>query len=474
MDFDIRMTARDYARAYRDGSRTPEQVADAALSAARRAQQGRRRLDAFVILDEVDVRRQAAESTARFARGAALGPLDGVPIAVKDEFDVRGFPTSVGTIFRGKERAARDSAVVERLRDAGAIIFGKTAMHEIGFGGTGINPRHITARNPHDLTRAAGGSSSGSAAAVAAGICPLAVGSDAGGSIRIPSAFCGVYGLKPTFGRIPTAGGAILAWSIDHVGPIGASLDDLGLFYDATAGAHPDDGDSRAAPPPVNIGPLCPPALDSLRVAWSAQLGDDAEAPIPYIFSNVIKQLAEHGVQVEERSIQHVRHAQRVGYVTMASEAAGSQRDWLARHREDYNWDTRLLLAIGARIRSQEYLHAQRMRTLLRQNFAEVFRDFDYFITPTTGMVAPEISAASLDTGEVNSRINAYVSRYTFLANITGFPAVSIPCGSDAQGMPVGLMIHAAPWKEKELLNAAAAIDQIMPALRRPGVFFEV
>lgn len=474
MVFDVRMTARDYARAYRDGSRTPVEVVDAALDAARKAQAGRRALDAFVVLDEADVRRQAAESFARFQEGTPRGPLDGVPIAIKDEFDVKGFPTSVGTTFRGRFRAARDAAVVARLRDAGAIIFGKTAMHEIGFGGTGINPKHITARNPHDLKRCAGGSSSGSAAAVAAGICPLALGSDAGGSVRIPAAFCGVYGLKPTFGRLPSTGGAILAWSLDHPGPIGASLDDLALFYDATAGAHPEDEDTRRAPRPVNIGPLSPTPLDSLKIAWTAEMGEQADAPIPYVFSSIRAELKNQGVDIQERSVPHIELAQLIGYVTMASEAAAGQQDWLLQHRDDYNWDTRLLLAMGARIRSHEYIHAQRARTRVREEFMRLFEDFDYFITPTTSMIAPEITRASLGTGEVNSRVNANVSRYTFLANVTGFPALTIPCGADSHGMPIGLMIHAAPWKEKELLNAAAAVDQIMAPMTRPGLFFEV
>ncbi len=469
-----RMTARDYAQLYREGKRTPEDVAEAAIAAARLADQGRRPLNAFVVLDEDDVRRQAAESTRRIEQGAPRSLLDGVLVPIKDEFDVEGFPTTAGTTFRPRTEARRDAAIIQRLREAGAIIFGKTAMHEIGFGGTGINPNHITARNPHDLGRAPGGSSSGSAAAVASGLSPLALGSDAGGSVRIPSAFCGLYGLKPTWGRIPTVGGALLAWSLDHLGPLGASLDDLALFYDATAGAHPDDEDSKHAPEPEPIGTLDPPELGDLRIAWSSRMGEDAEAPVKHAFLNALGALRRSGATVEERDIQHLEHAQQVGYVTMASEAAATQREWLRDHRAEYNWDTRLLLAVGERITAQEYLHAQRVRTLVRHEFTEVFDDHDLFITPTTAMVAPEISDKALAAGEVNSRTNALVSRYTFLGNVTGFPAVSIPCGVDANGMPIGLMLHAAPWREKALLNAAAAVDAVVQSVPRAGVFFEV
>ncbi len=471
---DGQMTARDYAWAYREGKQTPEDVVEAAIAAVRLSQQQAQPLDAFVILDEDDVRKQAAEATRRIEQGSPKSLLDGVPVAIKDEFDVEGFPTTAGTAFRGTKKAREDSAVVERLREAGAIIFGKTAMHEIGFGGTGINPKHLTARNPHDLSRAPGGSSSGSAAAVAAGLCPVAVGSDAGGSIRIPSAFCGIYGIKPTYGRIPTTGGALLAWSLDHIGPLAASVDDLALFYDATAGAHPSDEETHGQPEPEAVGELDPPEPTELRIAWTPEMGEDAEAPVKHSFLNAVGALRRSGAVVEERKIPHIHQAQRVGYVTMASEAAGTQRDWLREHRDEYNWDTRLLLAVGARISADEYLHAQRVRTVVADEFAKVFDDYDFFITPTTGMVAPEISKGALDTGEVNSRVNAYVSRYTFLGNVTGVPAVSIPCGVDANGLPVGLMIYAAPWKEKELLNAAAAIDELVDSVPRPPVFFEV
>jgi Asp-tRNA(Asn)/Glu-tRNA(Gln) amidotransferase A subunit family amidase len=471
---DVRVTARDYAKLYRDGQRSPEDVVEAAIAAVRLSDQADKPLGAFVVLDEADVRRQAAESARRIERGEARSLFDGVPVAIKDEFDVEGFATTAGTVFRGKKNARADAAVVERLREAGAIIFGKTAMHEIGFGGTGINPKHITARNPHKLSHSPGGSSSGSAATVAAGLCPVALGSDAGGSVRIPAAFCGIYGLKPTYGRIPTTGGALLAWSLDHLGPLAASVDDLAIFYDLTAGAHPADEETHGQPEPEPIGELEPPDPTELRIAWTPEMGEDALGSVKHSFLNALGALRREGAIVEERTIPHIDQAQRVGYVTMAAEAAATQRDWLRDHRADYNWDTRLLLAIGERISTQEYLHAQRVRTLVCREFAKVFEEYDFFVTPTTGMVAPEISDAALETGEVNSRINAYVSRYTFLGNVSGFPAVTVPCGVDSQGLPVGLMIYAAPWKERELLNAAAAIDAVVDGVGRPGMFFEV
>ena len=469
-----RKTAHDYAQLYREGKSTPSDVAEAAIAAARLASQNDPALDAFVELDEDDVRKQAAQATRRIEQGSPRSMLDGVPVAIKDEFDAIGYPTTAGTTFRGAKAAVEDAAIVARLREAGAIIFGKTALHEIGLGGTGINPRHVTARNPYDLQRAPGGSSSGSAAAISAGICALALGSDAGGSIRIPAAMCGVYGLKATYGRLPLSGGDLLAWSLDHVGPLGASVDDLALFYDVTGGAHEADEASLRAPEFEPVGPLEGGELDELRIAWTPEMGEEAEAPVRKAFLDAIGQLRRAGVAVEEVEVPHIRQAQRVGYVTMASEAAATQRDWLRDHRAEYNLDTRLLLAIGERISAQEYMHAQRMRTVVRREFEQVFDSYDLFVTPTTGMVAPAITDEALATGEVNSRINAYVSRYTFLGNVTGFPAVSLPCGVDPRGLPIGLMLYGAPWSEKALLEAAKAVDDLLPQVEPPDTFYEV
>jgi Asp-tRNA(Asn)/Glu-tRNA(Gln) amidotransferase A subunit family amidase len=472
-DFE-RKTARDYARAFGDGDDSPVDVVDRALAAIDEARNQNPSLGAFLALRRRDIREQAAASAARYEDGSPRSVLDGVPVAIKDEFDVVGYHTTAGTTFKGSRVADSDAAVVSRLRQAGAIIFGKTALHEIGLGGTGINPNQKTSRNPYDLGRMTGGSSSGSAAAVGAGLCPVALGSDAGGSIRIPASLCGIYGLKPTFGRIPTHGGDLLAWSLDHIGPLGASVQDLADFYDATAGAHDLDEHTQGRPSVEPVGEVVAAELEDVRIAWSPQTSEDAAGPIAHQFFEVLGLIGDAGAVVQEKHPELVPYAQKAGYVTMASEAAATQRDWLDEHRGDYNLDTRLLLAVGERVTADEYLHAQRVRTLVQRELSSMLERFDVFVTPTTACTAPVLTAEALESGEVNSKINSEVSRYTFLGNVTGFPAVTIPIGTDRHGMPIGLMLHGAPWTEKRLLSIAAAVDELTPGMPKPSVFHTI
>ena len=469
-----RKTARDFARAYRDGEDTPTQVVERVLQVIDETRASSPPLAAFLSIRRANLRAQAQESEERLANDEARSVLEGVPVAIKDEFDVEGYHTTAGTTFKGNKIAESDAALVARLRAAGAILIGKTALHEIGLGGTGINPNQKTSRNPYDLGRVTGGSSSGSGAAVGAGICPVALGSDAGGSIRIPAAFCGIYGLKPTFGRIPVHGGDLLAWSLDHVGPLGASVQDLADFYDATAGSHPLDDTTHAQPDVERIGEVEPADPEDLRIAWCPELGEDATSPVAHQFFEALGAIGDSGAIVQETHPEFLPYAQKAGYVTMASEAAATQRDWLKDHRKDFNLDTRLLLAIGERVTAPEYLHAQRVRKVVRRELTTILERFDILMTPTAACTAPIITEAALESGEVNSKINSEVSRYTFLGNVTGFPAVSIPAGTDQHGLPVGVMLHGAPWAEKKLLRMAAAIDEMMPDMPRPRIYFDI
>lgn len=468
MRLTARATCADYHAAYSSGALDPVTVARAALAIAEQAQP---ELSGFVALDHADVLTQAAASAARWRAGAPLGQLDGVPIPIKDAFNVRGYPTTDGTTFMASGPAQADATLVARLRDAGAIIFGKASLHEIGLGGTGINPRHVTARNPYATDHFTGGSSSGSGALVSAGVAPVALGSDAGGSIRIPAALCGVYGLKPTYGRIPTTGGALLCWSLDHVGPIGASLDDLAAFLDATAGRDPADPATATAPDYEKIGAVTPvETLRGLRLAWCPGLVEACAPATRAAWRIQLELLREAGVWLVEVALPHAHLHQPVGYVTMAAEAAASQSDWLKDHRDSYALDTRMLLAVGERVSAVEYLRAQQVRRQIADGLGELTSRCDAYISPTTGGPARAISAAALAGGEVNSEINAEVSRFTFLANLTGFPALSLPAGQIA-GLPVGLQITCSPWSESRLLSIGAAIDAILPTLHQPSIF---
>ncbi|MEY2818833.1 MAG: GatA1, partial [Chloroflexota bacterium] len=222
-------TIFDFAKAYRDGTTTPEEVAKKVLDAIEASDKSETPLRAFIAVNRDDVMRQARESTERIKNGKPLSVFDGVPVAIKDEMDMIPYPTTVGTSFLGEAPAKEDSEVAARLRKVGALLIGKTNMHEIGINVFGLNPHHGTTRNPYNPNHFTGGSSSGSATAVAAGLVPVAIGADGGGSIRIPSAFCGLVGLKATFGRVSEHGAFPLDWSVAHIGPIGATATDVAL-----------------------------------------------------------------------------------------------------------------------------------------------------------------------------------------------------------------------------------------------------
>ena len=247
-------TIHDYATAYQSGGATPDDVARRVLDALAASEALSPPLRLLIACDRDDVLEQAAAATARWRAAMPLGPLDGVPIAIKDEFDQVPYRTTVGTRFMGREPALADATVVARLRAAGALLVGKANMHELGITPTGLNPHHGAARNPYDTSRDTGGSSSGSAAIVAAGICPAAIGADGGGSIRIPASFCGVVGLKPSYGRVSEFGDAPLGWSVSHVGPIAAVARDAALVYAAIAGADPNDPRTIGQPAPTLAG----------------------------------------------------------------------------------------------------------------------------------------------------------------------------------------------------------------------------
>ncbi|MDX1654824.1 MAG: amidase [Candidatus Competibacteraceae bacterium] len=281
-----------YTAAYRNGHLTPEQVAEATLEAIAADNRQALPLRAFIAVDRNRVLAQAQEATRRWRQGRPLGPLDGVPVAVKDELDVVGYGTTLGTAFLGRTPAREDAPAVARLRAAGAVILGKTNMHEIGLGVTGLNVHHGTARNPYHRRHYPGGSSSGSAVAVAAGYCPLAVGADGGGSIRIPAAFCGLFGLKPTYGRISPRGSPLPVHTVGSFGPLAATSHDLALAYALMAGPDPDSPATLGQPPVVLEGP---PDLEGVTLGIYRPWFEHADPAVVAVCQRLLTGLQEAG-----------------------------------------------------------------------------------------------------------------------------------------------------------------------------------
>ena len=465
-------TAEDFIEAYLEGRATPLQVAERVIDHTRASEGLDPALRVFIAQNPDDVVEQARQSTERYERGEPLGPLDGVPVAVKDELDQVPYPTTVGTKFLGRSPVEGDSEVVARLRAAGAMLIGKANMQEIGLGVFGINPHYGSARNPYDRARVTGGSSSGSAAAVAAGLCPIAVGADGGGSIRIPAAFCSQVGLKATFGRISEHGAAPLCWSLAHVGPIAASVRDTALAYAVMAGPDPQDLNSLSHPSPL-LPENLEGALEGVKLGLYRPWFEHADGDVVRSCEEVLGALEKAGAEILDVEIPELSLIRVVHLVTIVSEMADSQLAHYDRHRSDYGHDTRLNLALARHLRAYDYVHAQRLRVRIARHFQAALTEVDALVTPTTGCTAPILAPDAEGTGESNLEEFGRIMRFVQGANLTGLPAITVPAGYDEGGLPIGLQVMGRHWEEDLLIRLAAVAERSVER-RRPEVHYRL
>ena len=457
---------RDYAAAYRSGETTPLQVAEKVIAAIAASDQTSPPMHAFVASQAEDIRRQAAESTQRLQNGTARSILEGVPVAIKDEVDMLPYPTTVGTKFLGKQPAAADSHVAARLRAAGALLVGKTAMHEIGINPTGANVHHGRIANPHDLNYDVGGSSSGSGAAVAAGLVPAAIGADGGGSIRIPASLCGVVGLKPTFGRVSERGAAPLCWSVAHLGPLAASVEDAALVYAVIAGPDPAEP-LTLQQPPVTLQGWDTPDLSGVRIGVFPEWFRHAARELVEANEGMVAEFQKLGAELVEISIPEL-DAMRIAHaVTILSEMAACMKNY-PEHWNDFAASTRLSLVIGQNVSAFDYIQSQRMRTRALEIFAKVYQAVDVILTPATALTAPLVPPQALSAGWSDLGTDTEMMRFVYPGNLTGLPAITFPVGYDSNGMPVAMQAMGRHWEENLLLrvayNAEVRIDRKLPA----------
>jgi Asp-tRNA(Asn)/Glu-tRNA(Gln) amidotransferase A subunit family amidase len=463
---------RDFVEAFHAGDTTPEEVAERALTAIRESDERTPALRAFVAMDADQVMCMAKDSTQRHRQGKPLGPLDGVPVAIKDELDVVPFPTTVGTRFLGSVPAKEDSTVVSRLRTAGAVILGKTNMHEIGIGVTGHNPHHGTVRNPHDLDHYPGGSSSGSAAAVAAGLTPIAVGADGGGSIRTPSSFCGVIGLKPTYGRVSEFGAFPLDWSVAHLGPIANRAEDAALLYAAIAGPDPRDPNSLAQPT-VTLDGFDDQGLQDLKLGVYWSWFNHASEDVVEACKHLLEGLEEAGATVQEVQIGDLDAARIAHLVIISTEMAASMDRFHRTHGREHSLEVRTDLALARAFTARDYVQAQRVRTQIMREFSRALEQVDVIVTPTNACTAPRIQPAALPDGDSDLTTVLEVLRFVTPGNMTGLPAISFPAGYDRQGLPVGFQAIGRPWQEHVLLRLARASESLVER-RQPQTRFSL
>lgn len=447
--------------AYREFKLTPRALIERVLGEADGLARRQPKLRCFWMRDDDSARREAQESTLRYAQGAARGPLDGVPFAVKEHVGIRGFPCRSGHDLPSDEILRKDSTVVARLRKAGAVLVGQTGMTELGMSPIGVNPKRPALRNPHHIERTAGGSSTGSAIAVSLGLVPLAVGTDGGGSVRIPAAICGVFGLKPSYGRVSRAGGT-LPGSLTHVGPIASSTLDLARFLDAVAGHDAEDSATLSAPlPALPFADCTRRSVRGLTLGIDERELRDADNSVVQAVERSIKAIETCGVRLVDIKLPMAAHAFAIGSLTILAEMQAEEALRFARYQGAYGNDIQVLMALIGPLAAKEYLRAQKLRERLRRDLQRTFADVDAIALPTTQSTALSVNEAEERYGRVDAKGVRAMCRHTFLANLTGLPASSAPVGVDSEGLPIGLQLVADAWDEGTLLALMAELERL-------------
>ncbi|MDP6467118.1 MAG: amidase [Pirellulaceae bacterium] len=431
--------------------KTARQIADEALAKAQRLQEKWR---PFIRITPELAWQQAERVDRQVASGRQL-PLAGVPFAVKDLINMKDVPTTCGSKVFRDHVAGADATVVQKLIASGAVPLGKLNMHECAFGFTGENPTFGDCRNPWDANRIAGGSSSGSAVAVALGICPVTLGSDTGGSVRLPAALCGLTGLKPTYGRVSRHGVVPLAWSMDHVGPLTRTAEDAALVLEQMAGHDPADGSSSRQRVPQYQDDLEKP-LRGLRIGLPQTWFFEALDPeVSQAVEVGIDRLVSLGCERIDVILPHLAEVLGAHRAIIFSEASSYHQPFLAERADRYGDDIRPLLQGGLLLPAVDYLKGQRVRRVVGKAWANVFASIDCLLTPTTPIVATRFGqrTAALPGGE-RQLVRAYLD-FSLPFNLTGHPALSIPCGFSKEGLPIGVHLVGGPFEEGTILRIA-------------------
>jgi aspartyl-tRNA(Asn)/glutamyl-tRNA(Gln) amidotransferase subunit A len=413
------------------------------------------RLLSFICLAP-DALEQARQAETEIARGDWRGPLHGIPLGIKDNYLTADMPTTAGTTAPGIAFPRRDSAAVARLRRAGAVLIGKTRTHEFAWGN--VTP---PVRNPWALDRVPSGSSGGSGAAVAAGLCAAAMGSDTGGSIRMPAAACGVVGLKATFGRVSRDGIVPHSWSLDHAGPLTRSVADAAILMNVLAGYDPADPACRDEPVPDYRAALDQP-IDGLRLGVCRNhFFEDNQDDVQRAVETAIHDLAGQGATVVDFTIPNLAYGLAAIFaIELASSTAYHDVSLREGRVQHYTADVRQLVEIGRFVTGPDYLKAEQVRAVLMEDFRRALDRVDVILGPTTPITAWKIGEWTARIGDRDESVLAASWRFTFPYNLTGLPAISVPCGFDRHGLPIGLQIAGRPFDEATVLRVAHAYER--------------
>jgi aspartyl-tRNA(Asn)/glutamyl-tRNA(Gln) amidotransferase subunit A len=428
-------------------------------------------LKAFITVTADEALEAARRAEAELAAGRARGALHGVPIGVKDLFDTAGVKTTGGSKILADRVPRGDATVVARLKAAGAIVIGKLNMHEFAYGPEGLNAHYGTARNPWDAGRAriAGGSSSGSGVAVAAGLAPATLGSDTGGSIRIPAALCGITGIKPTYGRVSRHGVLPLAWTMDHAGPMARTAADCALLLGVMAGHDPADLSTSPRPVPDYVSALTGD-VRGLRVGLLRDFFVAGSAPpVAGAVEDAARLLERLGAVVDEVNLATVGHVAAASFAIVAAEALAYHAEWLRARPTDYQPDVRERLKMGAFVTGVHYVRGQQVRELVRREIDAVLATHDVLLAPSTPFAAPVLGETETQLNGVTTDVRSQLIRLTRPFNFSGHPACSVPCGFTPDGLPIGMQIVGRSFDEGTVLRVADAYQRATDWLsRRP------
>ncbi|HTP03276.1 MAG TPA: amidase [Anaerolineales bacterium] len=443
------LSIEDALDSMREGSLSPQALVEAC---SRQIERLNGELCAFVTVlkPQVDERHER------------VGKLFGIPLAVKDLFDTKGIRTTAGMRFFADNIPDADAVAVVKVKGEGAVVIGKTNTHEIALGVTTINPHYGTTRNPWDTKRIPGGSSGGSAVAVATGMALAGLGTDTGGSIRIPASLCGVVGLKPTYGRVSVRGVVPLSWNLDHVGPLTRTVRDAARMLQVLAGYDPNDPFSAEQPVDDYLVHI-EDGVKGWRIAVAAgSYIDEANPEVLSAVAEAVKVFERQGARVEEADVTYLRDAAVANSLMTPADAAAFHRDRLAEHPDWFGADVRTRLEIGRGYTSTEYALARKTQSETKHWLVEFFKQYDALLLPSTAITAPLIEGN--DAVEQAKRL----TRFTAPFNQTGVPAISVPCGFSQAGLPVGLQIVSGLWREAAVLRVARAYERERGAMRSP------
>jgi aspartyl-tRNA(Asn)/glutamyl-tRNA(Gln) amidotransferase subunit A len=449
------MTIREAAAGLRARRFSAVELANTAMA---RIDRNDPSLRAFITITGEQALEQARQADRELAMGQDRGPLHGIPVGLKDLFGTRGVRTTAGSKVYEHFVPERDATVVEKLAAAGAVVMGKLNMHELAYGITSANPHFGVVRNPWNPQHSPGGSSGGSGAAVATQMVFMAMGSDTGGSIRIPASFCGTVGLKPTYGRVSRFGVLPLGFSLDHAGPLTRSVRDAALTLNAIAGHDPrDPGSSRR--PVLDFMPDEDCSIRGLRIGFPESfffehLHEDVESAV----RGALARAGSLGAVIKPVQLPDMAALNAIARIVLLSEASAVFEPHME-NRAQFGPDVLALLDQGRLVPATDYVNAQRLRRKMRREFDQVWKEVDCLIAPATPSPAPRIGDTTIRLGGRDEDVRLATTRLVRGVNALGFPALSLPCGLSASGLPVGLQLIGPAFEEALLLRIGAALE---------------